>query len=286
MVEEYDSIIMNSAWEVVPRPDNKSVVGSRWIYKVKQVIDGSVEKHKSRFVAKGFSQEDSFARVTRYSSIIFILSLSAQMGWKIHQMDVETTFLNGMIEEEVYIEQPKGFETFNKEFHVCRLKRALYGLKQAPRALYTKIHSYFTRLGFTKSEADVNLYHIVFEDADWVESPSKKKSTSGRIFTVGSTLVSCYNKKHRSVALSSIESEYMATSQVACEAIWMRKISVGLFGQQMDPKVIYCDNQSCIKLFKNLFFHDQSKHINIQYHHLQDYVQRIIMLLDYIPTEE
>eukprot|EP00253_Pinus_taeda_P020348 PITA_20348 len=92
-----------------------------------------------------------------------MLALSAQMGWKIHQMDVKTTFLNGKIEEEVYIEQPKGFKTFDRESHVCRLNRALYGLKQAPHAWYTKIDSYFTDLGFTKSEADANLYHIMIE---------------------------------------------------------------------------------------------------------------------------
>ena len=78
-------------------------------------------------------------------------------------MDVKTTFLNGMIEEEVYIEKPKRFETFNRESHMCRLKRVLYGLKEAPRAWYTRIDSCFTRLGFTKSEADANVYHIVFE---------------------------------------------------------------------------------------------------------------------------
>ena len=80
------------------------------------------------------------------------------MGWHIHQMDVKTAFLNKIIEEEVYIDQPERFETFNSESHVCRLKRALYGLKQAPRAWYTQIYSYFTILGFTKSEADANLY--------------------------------------------------------------------------------------------------------------------------------
>jgi hypothetical protein len=85
------------------------------------------------------------------------------MGWRIHQMDVKTAFLNRIIEEEVYIEQPKGFETFDRESHVCRLKRALYGMKQAPRAWYTQIDNYFTRLGFTKSEADENLYQIVVE---------------------------------------------------------------------------------------------------------------------------
>eukprot|EP00253_Pinus_taeda_P016385 PITA_16385 len=169
MVEEYDSTVRNSVWDVVPRSEDKSVVSSRWLYKVKQAADGSVEKHNARFVARGFSQvegidyDETFAPVARYSSIRSMLALLAQMGWNIHQMDVYTTFLNGKIEEEVYIEQPKRFETFDRESHVCRLKRALYRLKQAPCALYTRIDNYFTGLGFTKSEADADLYHIIVE---------------------------------------------------------------------------------------------------------------------------
>ena len=85
------------------------------------------------------------------------------MGWHIHQMDVKTSFLNEIIEEEVYIEQLEGFDIFSTKSHVCGLKRALYGLKQAPRAWYTWIDSYFTGLSFTKSEADANLYQIVVE---------------------------------------------------------------------------------------------------------------------------
>jgi len=145
------------------------VVGSRSIYKVKQEANRSVEKYKARFVARGFSQikgidyEETFAPVARYSSIRTILVLSAQMGWHIHQMDVNTVFLNKVIEEEVYIEQPEGFEIFSSESHVCRLKRALYGLKQAPRAWYTWIYSDFTELGFSKSEVDPNIYQIVAE---------------------------------------------------------------------------------------------------------------------------
>ena len=140
MVEVYDSTVRNSAWDMVPRLVGKSVVGSRWIYKVKQAADGSIEKYKARFVARGFSQiegidyEETFAPVTQYSSIRTILALLAQMGWHIHQMDVKTAFLNGIIEEEVYIEHPEGFEIFSSESHVCRLKIPLYGLKQAPRA--------------------------------------------------------------------------------------------------------------------------------------------------------
>ena len=78
----------------------------------------------------------------------------------------------------------------------------------------------------------------------------------------------------------------MEASQAAREAIWMRKILVGLFGRQMDPTVIHCDNQSCIKLSVNPVFHDRSKNINIRYHHLRDCVQRRIMLLQYIPMED
>ena len=78
----------------------------------------------------------------------------------------------------------------------------------------------------------------------------------------------------------------MAGSQAACDATWMRKILVGLFDQRMDPTMIYCDNQSCIKLSENPVFHDKSKHINIRYHHLRDCVVRRIMLLQYILTKE
>ena len=86
--------------------------------------------------------------------------------------------------------------------------------------------------------------------------------------------------------LSSAEVEYMATSQAACEAIWMRKILVDLFGSHLDPTVIHCDNQSCIKISINPVFHDRSKHIDIRYHHIRDCVQWKIMLLQYIPTED
>ena len=118
-----------------------------------------------------------------------------------------------------------------------------------------------------------------FTDADWAGNSSNWKSTLGGIFNLGSAAVSWYSMKQRSVALSSAEAKYIAASQAACEAIWMRKILVGLFDQRMDPTVIYCDNQSCIKLSKNPVFHDRSKHIDIRYHHLRDCVARMIMLL-------
>lgn len=146
------------------------MVRFHWLYKVKHGENGNAEKHKARFVAHGFSEvqgidyDETFALVARYSSIRYILGLSTQMGWKVHQMDVKKTFLNGMIEEEMYIEENEGFEAFDCVPHVCQIKRLLYGLKQRRHASYTRIDSYITRLGLMKSEADANLYHIVVEE--------------------------------------------------------------------------------------------------------------------------
>jgi hypothetical protein len=143
------------------------VVTSRWLYKLKHATDGSIEKYKSLFVARGFSQvegvdyDETFAPVSQYTSIRAVISLAIEMGWNIHQMDVKIAFLNGLIEEEVYIEQPLGFEVHGRESHVCIMKKALYGMKQAPRAWYSRIDAYLQQLGFEKSEADPNLYFIV-----------------------------------------------------------------------------------------------------------------------------
>jgi hypothetical protein len=120
----------------------------RWLYKLNHVVYGSIEKYKARFVARRFSQVEgvdyyeTFVLVSRYTLIRAVISIAVEMSWKIHQMDVKTAFLNGLIEEEVYIEQPLGFEVHGRDYHVCRLKKALYGLKQAPRAWYSRIDVY------------------------------------------------------------------------------------------------------------------------------------------------
>jgi hypothetical protein len=142
-------------------------VRSKWIYKIKHATDGNIEKYKASFMAPGYSQkegidyEETFAPVARYTSIRTVLVITAVMKWKIHHMDVKTNFLNGELEEEVYVEKPQGFETHDKQPHVCRLKKALYGLKQVPEAWYDKMGNFLMSLGFTKSKADPNLYYKV-----------------------------------------------------------------------------------------------------------------------------
>ena len=127
---------------------------------------------------------------------------------------------------------------------------------------------------------------VGYSDSDWAGSASDRKSTSGCYFGLGSAVVSWFNRKQKSVALSLTEAEYMAVSQASCEAIWLRKLLVGLFGQELRPTMIYCDNQSCIKLSENPVFHDRSKHIEIRYHFIRDWVQRGAVRLAYVSTND
>lgn len=149
MVEELDSIKRNKIWELVKLPPGKNLVGLKWLYKTKLGADGSVLRHKARLVAKGYSQmqgidyQETFAPVSRFETFRVVVSTAAQTGWKIHQLDVKSAFLNGELTEEIYVEQPQGFTVARKEEYVYKLNKALYGLKQAPRAWYAKIDGYF-----------------------------------------------------------------------------------------------------------------------------------------------
>jgi hypothetical protein len=127
---------------------------------------------------------------------------------------------------------------------------------------------------------------IGYTDSNWVGCVTDRKSTSGCCFGFISAVVSWFSWKQKSMALSSPEAKYMAANQASCEAIWLRKLLVGIFGVQMRPTMIYCDNQSCIKLSENPVFHDRSKHIEIRYHFIWDYVQRREVELQYISTDE
>eukprot|EP00253_Pinus_taeda_P027401 PITA_27401 len=122
--------------------------------------------------------------------------------------------------------------------------------------------------------------------SDWAGSSVDRKSTTGYCFSIGSEMTFWCSRKHKSVALSSVEAEYMAASTTSCEAIWLRKLLVNLFSRRMEATKVMCDNQSCIKLSGNLVFHDRSKHIDIRCHFLRDCVQRGAVQLSYTPAEE
>jgi hypothetical protein len=125
-----------------------------------------------------------------------------------------------------------------------------------------------------------------YTDSDWAGSVSYRKSTSGCCFSLGSTMISWQSRKQSSIALSTVESEYIVACSASCEAIWLWKLLTGLFDLDMEATLILCDNQSCIKMTENHVFHDKSKHIEIQYHYIRDMVERGAIKLQYVGTDE
>jgi len=148
----------------VDRPQQKQPIGVKWVYRTKLNADGSVNKYKARLVVKGYAQvfgvdfSETFAPVSRLDTIRMLLALSVHKGWKVYHLDVKFAFLNGYLQEEIFIEQPEGFQVKGQEEKVYKLKKALYGLKQAPRAWYSRIDDHFQNLGFIKSPTEATLY--------------------------------------------------------------------------------------------------------------------------------
>ena len=141
-------------WELVPKPKGVNVIGIKWIFKNKSDEHGTVIRNKSRLVAQGYTQveginfDETFAPVARLESIRILLAIASHLNFKLYQMDIKSAFLNGILQEEVYVEQPKGFVDPHRLDDVYKLKRALYGLKQAPRAWYDRLTTYLIEHGF------------------------------------------------------------------------------------------------------------------------------------------
>jgi hypothetical protein len=144
----------NNTWELTNLPKGQKSIGVKQVYKPKLNADGNVGKYKARLVVKGYKQEygvdykEVFAPVARLDTIRLVISVAAQNLWSIYQFDVKSAFLHGELQEDVYVEQPLGYEKQGNEKKVYKLKKALYRLKQAPRAWYSRIKFYFIRVGF------------------------------------------------------------------------------------------------------------------------------------------
>ena len=135
-------------------------------------------------------------------------------------------------------------------------------------------------------DRDHNFTLSGYTDSDWVGSVSDRKSTSGCCFSLRSAMISWQSKKQSSIALNTTEAEYIVACSTSCEAIWLRKLLTGLFDLEIEATVILCDNQSCIKMTENPVFHDKSKHIEIRYHYIRDMVQRGVVKLQCVGTNE
>jgi histone deacetylase 1/2 len=163
MQEEYNALIKNNTWTLVKPPAHKAPIGCKWVFRIKENSDGTINRYKARLVAKGFHQKagsdftETFSPVIKPVTIRTVLTIAVSNKWPVQQIDVNNAFLNGVLEEEVYMQQPPGFENSDKEL-VCKLNKALYGLKQAPRAWFDRLKSALVSYGFTASKCDPSLF--------------------------------------------------------------------------------------------------------------------------------
>nr|GEX42764.1 hypothetical protein [Tanacetum cinerariifolium] len=292
-IHEFDRF---QVWELVPQPDCVMIIALKWIYKVK--LDEYCDVLKTRH---GWWQRDIYKR----------------------RMDIKKAFLNGELKEEVYVSQPEGFVDPDHPTYVYRLRKALYGLKQAPRAWMDSCDSVDTpmvdRLKLDEDPLGIpvdqtrfcsmvgslmylitsrpGLVFVVCMCARYQASPTKKnlealkrglsdtrRSTSGSAQFLGDKLVSWSSKKQKSIAISTIEVEYIAMFGCCAQILWMRS-QLTDYGFDFNKIPLYYDNRSAIALCCNNVQHSKSKHIDIRHHFIREQLERGVVELYFLTTD-
>ncbi|GJV94677.1 retrovirus-related pol polyprotein from transposon TNT 1-94 [Tanacetum coccineum] len=160
-----NQFIANDVWELVPQPKNMTIIGTKWVFRNKLDENDVVSRNKARLVAQGYNQQEgidydeTYAPVARLESIRILLAYACALDFKLFQMDVKSSFLNGFINEEVYMAQPPGFIDFEKPDHVYKLKKALYGLKLAPKAWYDRLKAFLSKHEYKMGMVDNTLLY-------------------------------------------------------------------------------------------------------------------------------
>nr|GEY55955.1 ribonuclease H-like domain, reverse transcriptase, RNA-dependent DNA polymerase [Tanacetum cinerariifolium] len=264
MKAELDSINRNNTWKLTTLPKGHNAIGLKWVFKTKRDANGNIIKHKARLVAKGYIQEHAidfeevFAPVARMETIRLLLAIAASNKWEVHHLDVKSAFLHGDLKEELYVTQPEGFVKKQDQGKVYRLIKALYGIRQAPCAWNIKLDNTLKSLG---------------------------KGTTGIIFYYGESPISWSTQKHATIALSSCESEFIAATAAATQALWLKRLLSKLTHSEEYKVTIRVDNKSAISLIKNPVFREMSKHIDKKYHFIRECVEREDIQVEFISGE-
>ena len=295
MNEEIQALKRNQTWKLVSPPKEGTIVGSKWTYKRKEDSAEGTIKYKARLVAKGFSQkygtdyDEVFAPVVRMATIRTILTVAGERKLHVHHLDAKSAFLNGKLKEEVYMQQPQGFEEIGKEQMVCKLNKSIYGLKQAAR-VWNELKRVTRYLKGTKTlelKLGGDLSGLIcYTDADWAENREDRKSNSGYLIQLKGAAVEWGCRKQSCVALSSCEAEYIALAEASKEVVWMRRLLQDLGGETTEPTVIMEDNQSVIRMIENDGCRNRTKHIDTRYHFAKELVEKGTIKLQYCPSED
>ncbi|KAL8103113.1 hypothetical protein AgCh_027590 [Apium graveolens] len=244
MQEELYQFERCDVWELVPPPRDAKIIGTRWVFKNKKDEDGNIIRNKSRLVAQGYNQQEgidydeTYASVAWLEAIRILMAFAAYKKFKLYQMDVKSTFLNGYLKEEVYVKQPPGFIHEKNLNYVYKLKKSVYVLRQSPRCWYERLSQFLVNNGFIRVFGSSNeslckwfsdCMHKEFDMSLMGElqyflgSQVDRKSTSGACEFLGDCLVSWHSKKQTSVALSTAEGEYIAAGSCCAQILWIQQ---------------------------------------------------------------
>jgi hypothetical protein len=206
MTDEFDALIKNKTWVLVPRPPDVNITRCIWLFKHKYKSNGDLERYKARLVVNGRSQQvgidcdETFSPVVKPATIRMVLSIAVSKNWTIHQLDVKNAFLHGHLSETVYMHQPPGFRDRNNPDHVCLLKKSLYGLKQAPRAWYQRFASFLSTIGFVNSKTDHSLFISTHGD-----------NTAYILLYVDDIILTASSHSLRNTIIAALRSEFSMT---------------------------------------------------------------------------
>ncbi|KAJ9539558.1 hypothetical protein OSB04_032291 [Centaurea solstitialis] len=345
MKAEMQSMYDNQVWELTDLPQHCRAVGRKWVFKKKTDMDGNVHTFKARLVAKGFTQthgidyDETFSPVAMLKSIRILMAISAYFNYEIWQMDVKTTFLNGKLTEDVYMEQPVGFEDpknpnksvkswLSKCFQMKDLGEAAYilgikiyrnrskwliGLSQS--TYIDKILKRFrmdeSKKGFIPMQHGIVLSKsqcpVSSQDQDRMKlvpyasaigsfmhailctRPDVAYSiTVGVRFTLNGGAISWKSSKQDTIADSTTEAEYIAASDAAKEAVWLRNFlsDLRVVASVSRPMDIFCDNSGAVAQAKEPREHHKSRHVLRKYHLIREIIGRGDVRICKIPTEE
>nr|GEY85778.1 ribonuclease H-like domain-containing protein [Tanacetum cinerariifolium] len=246
MLDEYNALIKNETWILVPRLHNVNIVHCLWLFRHKHNADGSLNRYKARLVANGSSQlagidvDETFSPVVKPVTIRTVLSLAISRHWPVHQLDVKNVFLNGYLSETVYMQQPLASS-------IAFLQRII-----------TSLHAEFsmTDLG------PLNYFLGV----------SVTRDTSGMFLSQQMLLRYLSVLRQFTISRSSAEAEYRGVANAVAETRWLRNLLRELHTPLSTATLVYCDNVSAFYLFSNPVQHQRMKHIEIDIHFVRDLV--------------
>ncbi|KAL0325398.1 UNVERIFIED_CONTAM: Retrovirus-related Pol polyprotein from transposon TNT 1-94 [Sesamum radiatum] len=304
--------MQNHTWELVDLPSGNKPLGCKWILKRKYKADGSIDKYKARLVAKGFKQKegldffDTYSPVTRITSIRVLIAVAALYDLEIHQMDVKTAFLNGELDEEIYMEQPEGFVVPGQEkksHYVETILKKFKAYESPPAKTPVDLNLHLAK---NKDEPECQIeYSRIIGSLMYIMNCTRpdiayavnklsrftikiQKSTSGYVFTIGGGAVSWKSSKQTCIARSTMESEFIALDKAGEEAEWLRNFleDIPCWTKPVPAIMVHCDNQSAIGRAQSSMYNGKSRHIRRRHNTIRQLISSGIISIDYIKSKD